>query len=125
MKKVYTSAAPTPAGHYSQAVTHNGLVYLSGILPVSAAGEKRTGSIEDQTKQVLENMGAILKAANSDFSLVIKTTVYISDISLWDRVNEVYAEYFGKSRPARSVISAHELHYGFQIEMEAIAAVKE
>ena len=126
MKKVYTSNAPTPAGHYSQAIVHNGLVYLSGQLPiVPGTGEKITGSIEEQTKQVLENVTAVLTAANSDLKKVIKTTVYISDISLWDKVNDVYAEYFGKVRPARSVVPTRELHFGFKIEMDAIAALKD
>ncbi len=126
MKKVYTSNAPTPAGHYSQAIVHNGLVFVSGQLPIDpATGEKITGSIEEQTKQVLENIAAVLTAAKSELKKVIKTTVYISDISLWDQVNEVYSEYFGKVRPARSVVPTRELHYGFKIEMEAIAALKD
>jgi 2-iminobutanoate/2-iminopropanoate deaminase len=126
MKKVYTSQAPTPAGHYSQAMIHNGLVYVSGQLPINpATGEKELGSIEKQTRQVLENLKVILNSAGSGLASVIKTTVYISDILLWDEVNEVYAEYFGKVRPARSVVPVKELHFGFQIEMEAIAAVEE
>jgi 2-iminobutanoate/2-iminopropanoate deaminase len=125
MKKVYTSKAPTPAGHYSQAIVHNGLVYLSGQLPISATGDKCLGSVEEQARQVLKNMEILLKAANSDLSQVIKTTVYISDISLWDKVNVVYGEYFGKHRPARSIVPTNELHFGFKIEMEAVAAVEE
>jgi 2-iminobutanoate/2-iminopropanoate deaminase len=126
MKKVYTSSAPTPAGHYSQAMIHNGLVYVSGQLPIyPATGEKELGPIEKQTRQVLENLREILIQSGSDLDKVIKTTVYISEITLWDEVNEVYAEYFGKVRPARSVVPVNELHFGFQIEMEAIAAIEE
>lgn len=126
MKKVYTSKAPTPAGHYSQAIVHNGLAYLSGQLPVdSETGDKCLGTVEEQARVVLKNIETILKAANSDLSLVIKATVYISDISLWDKVNVIYGEYFGKHRPARSIVPTKDLHFGFLIEMDAIAAVEE
>ena len=124
MKKVYTSKAPTPAGHYSQAMVHDGLVYLSGQLPIlPETGDKCLGDVEEQARVVLNNIETILKAARSDLSLVIKTTVYISDISLWDKVNVIYGEYFGKHRPARSIVPTKELHFGFKIEMDAIAAV--
>lgn len=126
MKKVYTSKAPTPAGHYSQAIVHNGLVYMSGQLPIDAeTGDKCLGTVEEQARVVLNNIEIILKAAKSDLSQVIKTTIYITDITLWDKVNVIYGEYFGKHRPARSIVPTKELHYGFQIEMDAIAAVKD
>jgi len=126
MKKIYTAKAPTPAGHYSQAIVHDGLVYVSGQLPIDPLnGAKITGSIEEQTRRVLENISIVLQAANSDLKRVVKTTVFISDITLWDKVNEIYAEYFGKVRPARSVVPTNTLHFGFNIEMDAIAAVNE
>ncbi|UCH96961.1 MAG: RidA family protein [Candidatus Aminicenantes bacterium] len=126
MRGVVALNAPQPAGHYSQAIVHNDVVYVSGQLPiVPETGEKIPGPIEEQTAQVLRNVSAILKAANSDLSQVLKTTIYISDISLWDEVNEVYSEFFGNHRPARSVVPTRELHFGFQIEMEVIAAVLE
>jgi 2-iminobutanoate/2-iminopropanoate deaminase len=124
MKAIITPDAPEPAGHYSQAVLHENIVYVSGQLPiVPGTGEKKIGSIEEQTKQVLKNLSAILKAANSDLSLVIKTTIYISDISLWEKVNAIYADFFACHRPARAVVPTRNLHFGFQIEMEAMAAV--
>ena len=124
MKAILTSEAPAPAGHYAQAIVHDGWVFVSGQLPVDPqTGEKRTGSIEEQTEQALKNVAAILRAANSDVDRVAKTTVYISDIALWDRVNRVYAEFFGEHRPARAVVPTRELHFGFQVEIEAIAAV--
>jgi 2-iminobutanoate/2-iminopropanoate deaminase len=124
MKPILTPDAPAPAGHYAQAIVHNGWVYVSGQLPIDPkTGEKRIGSIEEQTEQALKNVAGILKAANSDVSRVVKTTVYISDIGLWDRVNAVYAEFFGQHRPARAVVPTRDLHFGFQIEIEAIAAV--
>lgn len=124
MKTISTSSAPAPAGHYSQAVVHGGLVFVSGQLPIDPlTGEKRIDSIEEQTRQALKNVAAILTAANSSLDNVLKVTVYVSDIDLWGRVNEVYAEFFGKHRPARAVVPTRELHHGFQIEIEAIASV--
>lgn len=125
VKAVSTQQAPQPAGHYSQAIVHNGLVFVSGQLPIDPqTGEKRVGSIEEQTEQALRNVSAILKAAGSDINHVIKTTVYVSDIGLWDRVNAVYARFFGQHRPARAVVPTRNLHFGFQVEIEAVAAVK-
>jgi 2-iminobutanoate/2-iminopropanoate deaminase len=126
MRVVQTPGAAKPAGHYSQAVAHGNLVYVSGQLPIDPqSGEKRVGSIEEQTEQTLKNLAAILESANSGIALVIKTTLYISDIALWDRVNKVYAKFFGEHRPARAVVPTRELHFGFQIEIEAVAALRE
>jgi 2-iminobutanoate/2-iminopropanoate deaminase len=120
---VHTQDAPTPAGHYSQAVVYNGLVFVAGQLAIDPlTGEKRLGSIEEQTEQALKNVGAILKAANSDISRVLKMTVYVSDIDLWGAVNEVYARVLGEHRPARAVIPTGDLHHGFLIEIDAVAA---
>lgn len=123
IKTVHTQDAPTPAGHYSQAVVHNGLVFVSGQLSIDPqTGEKKIGSIEEQTEQALKNVGEILKAAGSDLSRVLKMTVYVSDIGLWDAVNKVYARVLGEHRPARAVIPTGELHHGFLIEIDAVAA---
>ena len=125
MKEISTDGAPKPAGHYSQAIVHEGMVYVAGQLPIDPrTGEKKTGSIEEQTEQALSNLAAILQVANSDLSYVVKTTIYLSDIELWSRVNEVYSQFFGSHRPARAVVPTKELHFGFQIEIDAIAAVK-
>lgn len=125
MKEISTDGAPGPAGHYSQAIVHGDMVYVSGQLPIDPrTGEKRTGSIEEQTEQALSNLAAILKAANSGLNQVVKTTIYLSDMELWGRVNAVYSTFFGKHRPARAVVPTRELHFGFQIEIDAIAAVK-
>lgn len=122
--KVQTADAPPPGGHYSQAIVHNGLVYVSGQLPIDArTGERQLGSIETQTETVLNNVAAILRAAGSDLSRVLKMTIYVSDIGLWRQVNEVYARVMGEHRPARAVVPVRELHYGFLIEIEAVAAI--
>ena len=126
MEMISTSDGPTPAGHYSQAVVHGDLVFVSGQLAVDAAtGQKHGGTIEQQTKIALDNVAAILRAAGSDVDRVLKTTVYISDIELWGRVNEVYAEFFGSHRPARAVVPTRDLHHGLLVEIEAIATVRE
>jgi 2-iminobutanoate/2-iminopropanoate deaminase len=124
MKKIQTDKAPVPAGHYSQAVVHNGMVFVSGQIPIDPlTGEKITGSIEDQTSQVLKNLTAILEASGSSLAQVLKVTVYITDISLWGKVNEVYSQVFGEHKPARAIVPTRDLHFGFKIEVEAIAAV--
>lgn len=125
MEKILTPNAPKPGGHYSQAIVHNGLVYVSGQLSIdSATGERKLGSIEEQTEQTLKNVAAILEAAGSDLHHVLKLTVFISDIEYWGAVNETCIRIFGDHRPARAVIPVKELHYGFLIEVDAIAAVK-
>jgi 2-iminobutanoate/2-iminopropanoate deaminase len=126
MKKIYTIKAPEPGGHYSQAVVHKNIVYVSGQLPIiSGVTEEKPKAIEAQTQQALENIDAILRAAGSSRGQVIKTTVYIADISLWDRVNNVYAKFFGDHRPARAIVPTRNLHFGFQIEIEAMAVIVE
>lgn len=123
---IKTADAPAPGGHYSQAIVHNGLVFVSGQLSIDPhTGEKRLGSIEEQTEQTLKNVAAIVRAANSDLSRILKMTIYVSDINLWSAVNTVYARFMGEHRPARAVIPVGELHYGFLIEIDAIAAVND
>ena len=100
------------------------MVFVSGQLPIEPkTGKKRLGTIEEQTDQALKNIAEILKAAGSDIARVIKTVVYISNIELWDRVNCVYARFFGKHRPVRAVVPTRKLHFGFQIEIEVITAL--
>ncbi|MEO8218758.1 MAG: RidA family protein [Acidobacteriota bacterium] len=119
-----TDRAPGAAGHYSQAVVHGGLVYVAGQLPrVPGETAIRIDSIEEQTRQVLKNVEEILLAAGSGLDRVLRMTVYISDIGLWSRVDAVYAEVMGEWRPARTVVPANTLHHGFQIEIDAIAAL--
>jgi len=124
MKIITTDNALKPSGHYSQAIVHNGLIYTSGQLAFDhETGEKRKENIEEETRQVLANLELVLKEAGSSRDKVIKTTLYISDIDLWDRVNRVYADFFGDHKPARSVVPTHgNLHFGFHVELEAVAA---
>ena len=123
--RVSTLNAPTPAGHYSQGIVHNGLVYVSGQLSVDPkTGEKKLGSIEEQTEQALNNVHGILVAAGSDWSHVLRMTLYVANIDLWEAVNKTYIRVLGDNRPARAVIPTGPLHYGFLIEIDAVAAIK-
>lgn len=108
--------------HYSPAVVHENIIYVSGQLPLKK-GEQVPSSdnIEDQTMIVLEKMKTILEASNSSIDKVLRTTIYISDINYWDRVNAVYAKFFGDHRPARTIVPTKTLHYCCLIELDAIA----
>lgn len=124
-RPITTPAAPLPAGHYSQAVVHGGFVFVAGQLPVNPVTRAplTDAPIGRQTEQVLENLRAILAAAGSNLDLVVKTTVYIADISLWDEVNAVYARIFGDHRPARAIVPTSRLHHGLLVEIDAVAAL--
>ena len=126
IRTVHTPDAPTPGGHYSQAVVYNGLVFVAGQLSIDPrTGERKLGTAGEQTEQALANVAGILKAAGSSLSRVLKMTVYVSDIEMWGEVNEVYARVFGDHRPARAVIPTRELHHGFLVEIDAVAATNE
>ena len=125
MTPIFTETAPKPGGHYSQAIVHGDLVFVAGQLAIDPlTGNKLTGPIEEQTLHALLNLRAILQAAGSDTDHVLKTTVFVADISLWGKVNQVYSEFFGDHKPARSIVPTKELNYGFLVEIEAIAAKK-
>nr|AIA12917.1 Endoribonuclease L-PSP [uncultured bacterium] len=126
MEKIKLPNAPEPKGHYSSAVVHNGLIYVSGQLPRDAVtGEVETGSIEAQTELALRNVEAILTAAGSDLDHVLQFTIYVSEMDLWDAVNAVYARILGEHKPARAIVPVKTLHFDTKIEIQAIAAVKD
>ena len=126
MKTIQPQNQPQPKGHYSPGIEHNGLIYVSGQLPLSLdTREPFTGSIEEQTELALRNVEAVLHAAGSDLDHVLQMTIYVSDMELWGRVNETYARVMGEHRPARAIVPVKELHFGTQIEIQAIAAVKD
>lgn len=125
MKKIKLPNIPEPKGHYSPAVEFNGLIFVSGQLPIdSATGEVETGAIELQTEIALRNVEAILKEANSDLNHVLSVTIYVSEMELWDKVNEVYKRMLGDHKPARAIVPVKDLHFGTKIEIQAIACVK-
>lgn len=124
MDVIRTSNAPAPAGHYSQAIVHNGLVFVAGQLPIDPQNPSRSpGTIEEQTEQALNNVAEILQASGSGLDRVLQMTVYVSDIGLWAAVNATCARILGSHRPARAVVPTKELSRGFQIEIQAIAAL--
>ena len=123
---VLTADAPSPAGHYSQATVHNGVVYVAGQLPLDPdTRELVGGGIEEQATRALLNVRAVLEASGSDLAHVLKVNVYVSDISLWGAVNATYTKIMGESRPARAVIPTRELKPGCLIEIDCIAALRE
>ncbi len=120
------SNAPEPVGHYSSAVAHNGLVFVSGQLAINPeTGEEITDSIEAQTEQCLRNVEAVLLAADSDLNHVLKMTIFVSDENLWGAINETYKRILGEHKPARAIIPVGKFRGDFLIEIEAVAAVKE
>lgn len=122
MRIITTDNALKPAGHYSQAIEHKGTIYVSGQLAIDPeTGEKVNGSIEEQTQIILENIECILKTAGSDKDKILKMTIYIPDVSLWDAVNKIYSQFFGSHKPARVIVPTRELHFGLSIEIDAIA----
>lgn len=124
MKKcIATDKAPQAIGPYSQAVEAGGFIFVSGQIPlVPATGEIAKGDIEAQTTQVLENLREILTAAGSSLEQAVKTTVYLTDITDFSRVNDVYARYFTKEPPARVCVEVSDLPKQALVEIDVIAA---
>ena len=124
MKQIFLPGAPPPAGHYSPGVVHHGFVFVSGQLPMKpGTTEHVIGTIEEQTEQCLRNVEGVLKAAGSSLDQVVQMTVYVSDGELWGRVNSTYSKVMGAHKPARAVVPVKVLHFGYQIEIQAIATV--
>ena len=123
MQKIYTKNAPEAIGAYSQAIKVGNFVYTSGQIALTADGEFLNKDIKTQTKQVCENLKAILNAAGCEIEDVIKTTIFLDDINNFAEVNEVYAEYF-KHKPARSTVAVKELPKDAKVEIECIAVRK-
>ena len=123
IKIISTPAAPPALGHYSQATVYNGLVYVSGQLPIDAEDpEKRFETPAEQCTQTLENVQAILKAAGSDKSRVLKAEIYIDDLAIWPEVNQAYADFFGATKPARAAVPVSALPKGLRVEIAVVAA---
>lgn len=125
MEKFKLPNIPEPKGHYSPAVEFNGLIFVSGQLPMNhRTGEVETGAIELQTEIALRNVESVLKEANSDLNHVLQFTIYVSEMNDWAAVNEVYKRILGEHKPARAIVPVKDLHFGTKIEIQAIAAVK-
>lgn len=122
MEYILTDNALKPAGHYSQAIKHSGLLYVSGQLPIDPdSGDKITGDIQTQARRVFDNLELILEQANTDINQVLKLVIYISNVAFWDEVNKVCGEYFTDHKPVRTIVPTRDLHFGFNIEIDCIA----
>ena len=125
MKKIInTSNAPEPVGPYNQAVISGNLVYTSGQIAINPKTNNLMGDIKKQTKQVLDNIGAVLLAAGSNYQNVVKTTVYLKDMNDFVLMNEIYQSYFAENSPARSTVEVSRLPKDALVEIDCIAEVK-
>ncbi len=121
---ISTTNAPQAIGPYSQGIRAGALIFVSGQIPINpATGEVIDGDIRTQTRRVIENLKGILEAAGSSLEDIVKTTIFLTSMEDYGAVNEVYAEFFKGSRPARSTVEASRLPKGVRIEIEAIAIV--
>jgi reactive intermediate/imine deaminase len=119
---VQTSDAPRPAGHYAQALSYGGLIFVSGQLPVTLEGHTLANApFEAQADQAFTNLLNILAAAGAGPADVLKLSAYVVGVANWPVLNEVCARRFGAARPARVVVPVPELHYGYLVEVDAIA----
>lgn len=121
MQVICTDRAPQAIGPYSQAIALDGLLFTSGQIPLTTAGEKVAGDIAAQTGQVFDNLDAILSSAGAALSDVIKVTVFMTDLGEFAAMNAVFAQRFGEHRPARSTVQVAALPTGARVEIEAIA----
>jgi 2-iminobutanoate/2-iminopropanoate deaminase len=122
---IQTQSAPTPQGHYSQAVRVGTLLFISGQLPLDREGRMVSGTIVDQARQTLSNVRGIVEAAGGTMANLVQCTIYISEISHWGDVNDVYGGFFAgvSVLPARAIVPVNEMHHGVHIEIQAIAAI--
>jgi len=126
MKKIIsTSEAPAAVGPYSQAVRIGSTVYCAGQIPLDPkSGQIVSKDISEQTRRVLDNISAILKAEGLSFENIVKTTIFLTDLADFQTVNEIYASYFKQAPPARSTVQVAALPKGARIEIEAIAVTE-
>lgn len=124
-QEVKTDKAPKAIGPYSQAIMAGGFVFASGQIPIiPASGELSTGTVEEQTRQVLQNLTAVLEAAGCSLADVVKATVYLQDMNDFSKMNAVYGEFFKPPYPARAAFQAARLPRDVKVEIEAIALAK-
>lgn len=124
-KQIETPKAPKAIGPFSQAIISNGFVFCSGQIPINPeTGEVLSGTIEEQARQVLKNLGAILEAAGCTYDDVVKTLVFLQDMNDFSRMNAVYSEFFKPPFPARSTVQVARLPRDVKIEIEAVAEIR-
>lgn len=122
IEQITVSSSLPPGGHYSQATAFHDLVFVSGQLPITGEGPSEPECFEAQARTALGHLLAIVQASGSSADHVLKVTAYIVGIEHWPLFNRVFAEMFGNARPARAVVPVPELHYGYLVEVDAIAA---
>ncbi|MGL5765758.1 MAG: RidA family protein [Sarcina sp.] len=120
---IETKEAPSAIGPYSQAVNVGNLIFVSGQIPINPVNNEIPISIEEQTKQVLENIKAILLSAKADLNNVVKTTVFLDDLENFNEMNKIYESYFKETKPARSTVEVSRLPKNVKIEIETIAII--
>jgi 2-iminobutanoate/2-iminopropanoate deaminase len=126
MRRISTPDAPTPKGHYSQAIVHGGVVYVAGQLAIDPTDpDADPGDAGAQTRLIFRNIAAILDAAGSSLERLLQVTIYVSDIGVWPAVNEAFAEALGDHRPTRAIVPVGSLGRGRDVEVVAVAAVDE
>ncbi len=119
---IETKEAPSPIGPYSQALRANGFIFVSGQIPIQpGTGALVQGDIAAQTRQVMQNLSAILEAAGSGLGKVVKTTIYLTNLDDFSRLNQVYAEFLGAVKPARATVQVARLPREVLVEIEAVA----
>ena len=125
MKTINTNKAPEALGPYSHATVINDLVFTSGQIPLTLDGTIVSDDVQEQTKQVLENLTVVLKEADSDLNSVVKATIYISDMNDFQQINQIYGNYFVEHQPARSCVEVSRLPKDVKVEIELIGKVKD
>lgn len=120
-QKVETTKAPKAAGPYSQAIIEGNFIYTSGQIHLTAEGKLLEGAIEEQTHQVMKNLQAVLEASGAGFEDVVKTTIYVTDLSNYGKINEVYGSYFSDPFPARETVQVAALPLGAKVEISLVA----
>ena len=121
LKVIQTNKAPKAIGPYSQAVKIGNLIFTAGQIPLTPAGKLIQGSIMEHTRQVFENLKAVLKAAGSSLNNALKVTVYMTDLKKFSDMNEIYKQYFSRNYPARSTVQVANLPKGVNIEVDVVA----
>lgn len=120
-KKVQTNKAPEATGPFSQAIVEDNFVFTSGQVYLTSEGKLLEGTLEEQTHQIMKNLEEILKTAGTSFENVVKTTIYVTDMSLYGKINGVYGSYFKEPFPARETVCVKELPLGAKVEISMIA----
>ena len=122
LQQIAPAGLAAPGGHYSHATVAHGFVFVSGQLPIAPDGTRLAeASFDRQARQVLENVAAALVAAGSGIDRLVQVRVYLDAIENWPAFNAIYAEWAGAARPSRAIVPTGPLHFGFQVEVEAVA----